>query len=286
MKTRILITIILFFQGLIVSAQVTAGQIDNFEDATTQGWAEGGISPNPPTNISSGGPAGANDNYLRNDSSGIIGAGGKMVMFNISRWSGNYTAQSIIALRMHVRVTTNNLHLRVAMNGAGGGFGSKNAVTVNAGSGWTQIVLPIAASDLQSVSGNGALAGFDVAATLSSCTELRLLSNSVANWDGEIIAARLEVDNIEALTTLGLNEITSHDFKIAPNPVKTILELKTNNTDKISELVIFDILGKKVYTKEINNLIETIDVSHLKQGIYLLKVSNGNSSQTKKFIKN
>jgi len=286
MKTKILIAIIFLFPLLIVSAQVIVGQIDDFEDGTTQGWSEGGISPNPPTNIATGGPAGANDNYLRNDSSGVLGAGGKMVMFNISRWTGNYTSQGITALRMHVRVSTNNLHLRVAMNGAGGGFGSKNSVTVNAGSGWTQIVLPISASDLQSVSGNGAIAGFNVSSTLSSCTELRLLSNSVADWDGEIISARLEVDNIEALTTLGLNEITSNDFKIAPNPVKTTLELKNNSINKISKLEIFDVLGKKVYTQNVGDLIESIDVSHLRQGVYLVKVSNESSSQTKKIIKN
>ena len=36
-------------------AQVVAGQIDDFEDGTTQGWVEGTSSPNPPINISTGG---------------------------------------------------------------------------------------------------------------------------------------------------------------------------------------------------------------------------------------
>ena len=286
MKTRILITTIFLFAIFHLSAQVAAGQIDDFENGTTQGWFEGGLSPNPPTNISTGGPAGANDNYLRNDSSGTLGAGGKMVMGNVSRWSGNYTAQGIVAIRMHVKVTTNNLHLRVAMNGAGGGFASKNAVTVNAGTGWTQIVLPITSSDLQSVSGNGAIAGFNVASTLSSCTELRLLSNDNADYEGDIVTARLEVDNIEALTTLGINDLKPSDFTITPNPVNTILQLKTNTIGKILDVEIFDILGKKVYAQKIHDLNESINVSGWGQGIYLVKVSNENSSQTKKFIKN
>ena len=49
-----------------LGAQVTAGQVDTFEGGTTQGWVVGDPShPAPPTNIATGGPAGAGDNYLQ-----------------------------------------------------------------------------------------------------------------------------------------------------------------------------------------------------------------------------
>lgn len=87
MKTKLLL-LGLFFTYTFSFAQVTAGQVDDFEDGTVQGWMEGAISPNPPTNIATGGPAGAGDNFLQNISvipvSGTVGR--RMAMFNTAQW--------------------------------------------------------------------------------------------------------------------------------------------------------------------------------------------------------
>ena len=58
------------------------GQVDNFEDGTTQGWVVGLLgapSPAPPQNIPNGGPLGAGDNYLQLTSVGGSGAGNRLV---------------------------------------------------------------------------------------------------------------------------------------------------------------------------------------------------------------
>ena len=65
--------------GVLISGAalaIGAGQVDDFEDGTVQGWSEGGPSPNPPVNIATGGPDGADDNYLRNAASGGGGSSG------------------------------------------------------------------------------------------------------------------------------------------------------------------------------------------------------------------
>jgi hypothetical protein len=59
---------LVFIPCLIASSSwaVTVGQVDTFEDGTTQGWVAGvlgAVHPVPPANAL-GGPAGANDNYL------------------------------------------------------------------------------------------------------------------------------------------------------------------------------------------------------------------------------
>src|SRR5438552_12086560 len=74
---------------------VTFGQRDDFQNGTTMGWSEGGISPNPPTNIASGGPNGAGDSWLRNIASGVGGAGAKQIMFNQAQWTGNYVSAHV-----------------------------------------------------------------------------------------------------------------------------------------------------------------------------------------------
>src|SRR3954470_2593465 len=61
---------------------VTPGQVDTFENGTTENWMINllGMQPPPvaalPVNIPTGGPAGAGDNYLQLSSVGGNGPGG------------------------------------------------------------------------------------------------------------------------------------------------------------------------------------------------------------------
>lgn len=281
----ILILIVILFSSLFVFSQVSTGQIDNFEDGTVQGWFEGASSPNPPVNITTDGPEGVNDNYLQDNSSGGFGAGSKMVIRNTTQWSGNYTSEGITAIKFNVRVTTSNLDVRIAMTGGGGAISSTNAVTVIAGSGWTSIVIPITVADMQTVTAIGAVNGFDIAATLSNCTEFRILSNSSPSYEGESIASRMEIDNVEPETTLGLNEFKISEFSIIPNPSSSILNLKFSNGSIDSKLEVFDVLGKKVYTQKLNHISKPINVTSWNSGVYFIKVSNKNYTQTKRFVK-
>ena len=80
-------------------AQIVGDQTDDFEDATTQGWSHAIPSPFDPENIATGGPAGANDNYIQMSNTGTNGSpGARHLMFNRdARWMGNYTATGIVA---------------------------------------------------------------------------------------------------------------------------------------------------------------------------------------------
>ena len=120
MKQKLLF---LFFSILIsgsVCAQ-TVGQIDDFEDGTTQGWVVGlfgATPPNPPTNEPTGGPAGVDDNFLQYASTGTSGAGSKMIIQNVdSRWLGDFTTAGVVRIKMDVRVTGADLDLRVSLTG-------------------------------------------------------------------------------------------------------------------------------------------------------------------------
>ena len=71
---------------------VTVGQVDTFEDGTTMNWFVPGAHPFPPANITTGGPAGVNDNFLMLTATGNPGAGGRLAVLNESQWQGNYLA--------------------------------------------------------------------------------------------------------------------------------------------------------------------------------------------------
>ena len=87
------------------AAAVTLGQIDDFEDGTTQGWVvgigTGATSPVPPVAVATGGPDGADDGYLLLTSVGGFGAGSRLAVINATQWAGDYTTSGISGRTSH-----------------------------------------------------------------------------------------------------------------------------------------------------------------------------------------
>jgi hypothetical protein len=293
MKQNLLVYIVFIFTTLSYG-QVVLNQVDDFEDGTEQNWEEAAASAAlgfAATNVSSGGPNGADDNYLRDITSGSPGgAGSRMIIRSIgNQWSGNFTSAGVFAMSMDVRSLTNDITVRVSVTGPGGKFSTTNGVSVPAGGPWTEIGIPIAASDFTSVSdgSDGGVAGFDIAATLADVTEMRILSSPTPAWRGEVIDAEMHLDNITALAALSLDEFSQGitKFVISPNPGRNTLNLKVPQVQSNMVVTVYDVLGKKIYQNEINQLRSSVDVSQWRSGIYLVKVTDGQSTQTKRFIK-
>src|SRR4051812_19214334 len=78
---------------------VEFGKTDTFSDGTTMGWMQGSNASVPASNIATGGPAGAGDSYLENQSTGGGGASSKQVFFNQSQWTGNYVDAHVTRLQ-------------------------------------------------------------------------------------------------------------------------------------------------------------------------------------------
>ena len=82
-------------------------------------------------------------------------------------------------------------------------------------------------------------------------------------------------------TALSLQNFEKNSFRLSPNPTENFVNIESVN--KIESIVIFDILGKKVL--ELSNLdsnLQTLDVTKLNSGVYVVKV---NQSNTLKLIK-
>jgi hypothetical protein len=72
-------------------------------------------------------------------------------------------------------------------------------------------------------------------------------------------------------------------FKSYPNPVKNILNLSYNKN--ISNVAVYNLLGQEVIAKSMNANQSQIDMSHLSNGTYLVKVTADNQVKTIKVIK-
>lgn len=107
-----------------------------------------------------------------------------------------------------------------------------------------------------------------------------------ANYKVEIIdsAGCSSITNNLFVSTIGINNLLSKGIKIYPNPVKNQLTISGLPKGSITTISITDIIGKTVYISTVKDETETINVSGLNKGIYLIKISQGEQSVTKKII--
>jgi hypothetical protein len=85
---------------------------------------------------------------------------------------------------------------------------------------------------------------------------------------------------VENLSTPSFNTL---DFRIFPNPTEGLLNIQSNST--IDSIEVSDIRGRKLLTKRFSKTDVEIDLSALENGIYFIKIQSGNSTETKKIIK-
>lgn len=88
--------------------------------------------------------------------------------------------------------------------------------------------------------------------------------------------------NLNVCNTLSNGDATIKEFKFYPNPVSSILSFKTQL--QVSKIEVFSLLGKKqnIYKFDKNS----INISSLSNGIYLIQIYTDKGIVTDKFIKN
>ena len=76
--------------------------------------------------------------------------------------------------------------------------------------------------------------------------------------------------------------VTKANFNVYPNPVSNgIVTIKSANNSPMT-VTVFDVLGKKVLNSNVSN--NTLNVSALKSGVYILNINQNNTSITKKLV--
>lgn len=82
--------------------------------------------------------------------------------------------------------------------------------------------------------------------------------------------------------SLSTSEFNRNKITIYPNPIQSdILYLKSNDRN-IYKIVIFDFLGRKILEKD--QVIDSIDISTLQKGNYLVRIISNKGNQTEKLI--
>jgi len=94
--------------------------------------------------------------------------------------------------------------------------------------------------------------------------------------DNLIVAATFN----QTLSTTDVDQ--ANNFNLYPNPANTGFVTISSTTNDVMNVQVFDILGKEVKNETITN--HTLDVSSLTTGMYLVKITQNNTSTTKKLV--
>lgn len=86
---------------------------------------------------------------------------------------------------------------------------------------------------------------------------------------------------------LNNDEFTLNEFTLFPNPTKNIVTLRSNTSQSIHQVVIRDLLGKKVKTLNTKpfDKLQTFNIGDLNTGVYFFQVMTESSSKSIRVIK-
>lgn len=177
---------------------------------------------------------------------------------------------------------TNNWIKIVTIGNTEGGFSNKNGigarVEINTDAG-TQI------RDVRSGEGFRFMHSLNTHFGIGQATTINFVK---VIWPSGVvdIVTDPSINNLLVLnegSTLNTQDLFVNDLILYPNPTSTVLNLNTSENLSDTVFTIFDMNGKRVMNSKLNS--NTIDVSGLSTGNYILRLMSGNSIKNQKFIK-
>lgn len=82
--------------------------------------------------------------------------------------------------------------------------------------------------------------------------------------------------------TVSVETLSSKNISISPIPANSFIKIKSNN--KINKIEVFNISGKQLISKKVNNRNITLNIESLNKGFYFIKIYKSTGNITKKII--
>jgi len=118
-------------------------------------------------------------------------------------------------------------------------------------------------------------------------------SYTLTTIEGSVIASggNIEFGEITYMSNdvLGVDDyFTDNEISVYPNPTKGELNIQLSNTNDLPDnYIVYNMLGQVITSQKISQTDDlTINAESFSEGIYYIKLSKGNSSNTIPFIKN
>lgn len=174
---------------------VTLGQSDTFQDGA-ENWQAGvgGLSL-----VSTGGPAGAGDQYLQ-ISSGVPPLPPRLIAFNDAQWLGNFAAAGVTSVAVDLLNTgSSSLPMRIVIRESAGvastpGYATSTPFVLPPDGLWHHVVFGLNAASLTGINSPQPLA-----VDLANVQDFRILASASPAGVGDVLTAQFGVDNVTAV---------------------------------------------------------------------------------------
>ena len=104
-------------------------------------------------------------------------------------------------------------------------------------------------------------------------------------WNSEASGGSFSIDHVVisgSTTTLSVKQNTIAGLNVYPNPVSNETLYIISNSSNAKTVVVYDLLGKQVLeSKTLNN---SVNVSNLKGGEYIVRITEEGKTDTRKLI--
>lgn len=94
----------------------------------------------------------------------------------------------------------------------------------------------------------------------------------------------LVMSSVEPTLMASLDENVLSNAVVYPNPASEEINISLDNELTNTEVSIVDAMGREVLNQSIDNDFVTLDVAHLEEGMYFVRISNGDTQETKTVV--
>ena len=137
--------------------------------------------------------------------------------------------------------------------------------------------------------GYGSANGFETAATAPLSNSTSAIRNNAGCTDTNNNSTDFSVDTPVARNSataandcnLSVKQNQIEGLKVYPNPVTNGTFYINTNADSTKEVVVYDVLGKQVVKTSTTN---AVNVSNLKGGVYIVKITEDGKTATRKLV--
>jgi endonuclease I len=129
---------------------------------------------------------------------------------------------------------------------------------------------------------------YSAALTTTTISGINITGNVTVTINGNSSTInRVRFDDLSwsCENSLSTTDFNFTGFTIYPNPSNGNIKINFNDSTDKHQVQIFSILGQKVFDKEYSNS-STAVINSIKTGVYIVKITKNNKSETKKLIVN
>lgn len=102
---------------------------------------------------------------------------------------------------------------------------------------------------------------------------------------GNVPHSATTIDNVKWQSTLSVNDSKLASFSVYPNPsTDRNVTVAFGSTIEKGNIAIYSLAGAKVFETTMQENTQTVNLSDLASGIYIMKLQSGNNTSTKKLI--